>query len=140
MSNPLTALEFIKMSEDKKSTCIVQTAGAGSLGTILNKLAKEKNINVINIVYGEEDKKILTDLNVNYILDTKSPDYINELRNLIYQLKPNILFDSVVGQTLSDLLVFMPPKSDIILYGWLSQEVTTFSNGLLIMHEKNIKY
>jgi len=34
----------------------------------------------------------------------------------------------------------MPSESDIILFGWLSQEPTTFSNGLIIMHEKRILY
>lgn len=34
----------------------------------------------------------------------------------------------------------MPPGSDIILYGWLSQEPSSISNGLIVMHEKRIIY
>lgn len=58
-------MEFINIAKFNKSSCIVQTAAAGTLGIMLIKLAKENNIDVINIVTGEADKKVLKDLNVD---------------------------------------------------------------------------
>lgn len=59
---------------------------------------------------------------------------------MISELKPTLLVDAVGGEILTNLIKFMPPCSDIILYGWLSQESTSLTNGIICMQEKTIRY
>lgn len=65
-SNPWAVLDFITFAENNNVKCIIQTAAAGSLGTMLIKLCKEKNIKLINIVKGKRAARLIKELEVDY--------------------------------------------------------------------------
>jgi len=104
-SNPLTSMEFIRKAKEKNAKCIMQTAAVGSLGQMVIKLCKENNIELINIVTGKRDSRQLKEMGVKYKLNTNSSKFNEKLRKLVGELKPSILFDSVGGETLSNLII-----------------------------------
>jgi len=118
---------------------MLQTAAAGALGIMVIKLFKKWDIEVINIVKGNEDYNRLKEIKAKNILNSEDPTFTGDLIQLIKKLKPTVMTDAVGGSLLSDLVVYMPPTTDIYCFGWLSQEPSTIPTGMLVMHEKNLK-
>ena len=53
VTNPLTAMAFLTLAKEGHCKAIVQTAAASALGQMINRLCKNKWIQMINIVRRE---------------------------------------------------------------------------------------
>ncbi len=121
------------------STAFVQTAAASALGKMAIRLAKKKNLQVINIVRKEEQVETLKKEGAEIILNSESPNFDKEFYKISKKTNANFLLDAVGGEIASKLFLLLPNKSKILSYGNLSEKNFEVSPGLLIFQDKKVE-
>ncbi|MGD8585753.1 MAG: zinc-binding dehydrogenase [Chloroflexota bacterium] len=120
--NPLTAMAFIKTAQAGGHKSIVNTAAAGTLGQMLNRLGRSEGIEVINVVRREAQVGLLKEQGATIVLNSSEADFVEQLRDASHRFQAGLAFDAVSGAMTRGLLEGMPDDSQIIVYGQLSQE------------------
>ncbi|OQR94347.1 oxidoreductase, zinc-binding dehydrogenase family protein [Achlya hypogyna] len=120
--NPLTVVAFVEIALAKSAKTIVHTAGASALGKMLLRHAKNNGVKVIAVVRRQEQANALKDIGAEYVVDTSSDDWQNQLEKLATELEATLAFDAVCGTTAGAVLSAMPANSEIFVYGSLSGE------------------
>ncbi|MBK7132324.1 MAG: zinc-binding dehydrogenase [Bacteroidales bacterium] len=118
--NPLTALAFMEIAEAGKHRAIINNAAASALGRMVELLAAKKGIPVINLVRNSEHVATLIKKGSKYVLNTSDPSFIETLGNLSNELHATLMFDSVCGKELPEMIKVLPPKSAVYIYGNLT--------------------
>lgn len=120
--NPLTALAFFDLVKKGNHKAMINNAAASSLGRMIELIAREKGIPLINIVRSDENVKLLKDKGSEYVLNSSDPSFIENLRSISSRLNATILFDSVGGPDFSRMIEALPKGSTVVIYGRLSAE------------------
>ena len=106
--NPLTALAFVETMRAQGRTGIVHTAAASNLGQMLVKICQKDNVPLVNIVRKKEQADILKKIGAKYIVDSTSPNFMEELITALAETKTTLGFDAIGGGPLAgQLLVAM---------------------------------
>ncbi len=106
--NPLTALSFVETMRMQGRTGIVHTAAASNLGQMLVKICQKDNVPLVNIVRKKEQADILKGIGAKYIVDSSSPNFMEELITALAETKTTLGFDAIGGGPLAgQLLVAM---------------------------------
>jgi NADPH:quinone reductase-like Zn-dependent oxidoreductase len=137
--NPLTCYAMVDEVIRYGSSAFVQTAAASALGKMAIRLAKKKNLQVINIVRKEEQVEALKKEGAEWILNSESPNFDKEFYKISKKTNANFLLDAVGGEIASKLFLLLPNKSKILSYGNLSEKNFEVSPGLLIFQDKKIE-
>ncbi|MDT8402032.1 MAG: zinc-binding dehydrogenase [Bacteroidales bacterium] len=137
--NPLTAVAFIEIAQKEKITALVNNAGASSLGKMLISLCRENNIDLINIVSREAQRRNLKELGASYVLNSSAPDFENELARYSDMLGARLFFDAVGGKQAEIMLKASPPGSTVITYAKLSEQNISVDPRLLLQQDKKIR-
>jgi NADPH:quinone reductase len=131
--NPLTVCGFIDTCQKNSVTSIIQDASASALGRMLNRLAKDNGITVINIVRKEEQVKILKDMEVDIIVNSSLDSFWNDLDILINTHKPKFYFSAIGGGEFpGTVLEHMPARSTAYIYGVLTNDKFSYHPGNFI--------
>lgn len=101
---------------------MIQDAACSSLAKMFINLAKEKDIQVINIVRREEQVRHLQELGVEYVLNSEEENFDEKLEELIDLLQPHAFFDCIGGKTAQRIFLKMPLNSTMYISGILDQE------------------
>lgn len=136
--NPLTALVLVDIAR-QQSPAIVQTAAAGTLGMMVQRLAKRFTIPVINIVRRPEQYALLLAQGAEYVLDSSTSQFDVELAELCRSLNARVVLEAVSGTTTERVLRAMPRGSEAIVYGALSMEPITLAPGQLIFRDQRVR-
>lgn len=120
--NPLTALAFIEIVNKNRDKAIINNAAASALGRMVELLAGNKGIPVINIVRNQKQADSLKAMGSLYVLDSSSLSFIDDLAGLSKRLKATVLFDPVCSRQLEKMIEVLPSGSSVIIYGNLSGE------------------
>jgi NADPH:quinone reductase-like Zn-dependent oxidoreductase len=94
---------------------------------------------VINIVRRDAQAEILRGLGAKHILNSESPDFDFQLRDLCRQLNARLAFDAVAGAMTARLLTAMPPEARVVVYGGLAGELISINPGDLIFNQRRIE-
>jgi NADPH:quinone reductase len=137
--NPLTALAFLALAREGRHKAIVQTAAAGALGQMINRLCKNEGIQVINIVRRAAQKDFLKEQGAELVLDSSEAGFPQLLSEVCRQYQSRIAFDGVAGPLTGQLLNAMPSDSKVIVYGGLSYEPVQAEPAQLIFEGKSIE-
>jgi NADPH:quinone reductase-like Zn-dependent oxidoreductase len=137
--NPYTAWAHLTMARQAGARAIVQTAAASALGQMVNRLAQRRGVQVINIVRRDAQAEILRGLGAKHILNSESPDFDLQLRDLCRQLSARLAFDAVAGTMAARLLTDMPPEARVVVYGGLAGELISIDPGDLIFNQRRIE-
>ena len=106
--NPLTALSFVETMRMQGRTGIVHTAAASNLGQMLVKICQKDNVALVNIVRSKAQADLLKGLGAKYIIDSSSPNFMEELITALAETKTTLGFDAIGGGPLAgQLLVAM---------------------------------
>ena len=106
--NPLTAISFVETMKMQGRTGIVHTAAASNLGQMLVKICQKDNVPLVNIVRKPEQAAILKAIGAKYIVDSSSPNFMEELITALAETKTTLGFDAIGGGPLAgQLLVAM---------------------------------
>lgn len=138
-ANPPTAVGMWHVIRTEKHKTIVQTAAASSLAKMLMKLCREKGVETVNVVRGEENVKMLKELGAKYVLNSESSEFEKQLREVIEEVKPSAFFDAVCGKVSELVLEAMPCDSTMYQYGSLGSEEIKINGTKLRSQNKTIK-
>eukprot|EP00055_Hartaetosiga_balthica_P002596 m.4543 g.4543 ORF g.4543 m.4543 type:complete len:374 (+) comp2249_c0_seq1:19-1140(+) len=140
--NPMTVVGMVSTARWAGHKAAVSTAAASSLGKMLMKYGKMEGFPIINVVRREEQRELLVSLGAireDVILSTDK-NYIEQLSEACLRVGATVALDAISGQSSVDVLQALPPKSEIYVYGALSNEpVAPISPFLLMMEEKTVK-
>lgn len=110
LGNPLTA-KCLYDDILNKHNCIVLDTAASSLGKMINKIAKKKNFNVINIVRREENVELLKKSCADVVFNQNSPTFLQDFSKACKELKPSLYITCLGGAFPSRIIDLMPDDS-----------------------------
>ncbi len=100
--NPLTALSMVETMRRENHTALVHTAAASNLGQMLNKICLKDGIALVNIVRSAEQSATLRSQGAQYVCDSTSPSFMQELTDAIAATGATLAFDAVGGGKLAN--------------------------------------
>jgi len=103
--NPLTALAMVETMRMEGHKALVHTAAASNLGQMLNKICIKDGVDLVNIVRSDEQAKILTDIGAKYVVDTSSPNFMEQLVEALVATGATLAFDAIGGGKLAGQLL-----------------------------------
>ena len=99
--NPLTALSMVETLRLEGHKALVHTAAASNLGQMLNKICIKDGVPLVNIVRSEEQERILRDIGAKYVVNSTSPNFMNELVAALKETDATLAFDAIGGGKLA---------------------------------------
>lgn len=134
--NPLTALAFLEIAESGKHKAVVNTAAAGALGRMVDRVLTSAGIRVINVVRRPDQVEALSEAVV--VLDSSSSDFDKDLEAVSQEHKANLAFDAVGGALTRRLLAAMPSGTTVMVYGGLGRQPAQANIGDLVFTGKTV--
>jgi NADPH:quinone reductase-like Zn-dependent oxidoreductase len=118
--NPLSALSILEIARSGKHRAIVSTAAASTLGQMLLRLGKRKDLPIIHVVRRQEQVDTLRALGGEYVLNSSEAGFVEQLQEMAHKLQATLLLDAVSGSMTQQLADAAPHGSTILLYSLLS--------------------
>jgi len=103
--NPLTALGMTETMKREGHKALVHTAAASNLGQMLNRICLKDGIGLVNIVRNEAQAKLLRGIGAKHVLDSTSPNFMEELTEALVDTGATIAFDAIGGGTLASQIL-----------------------------------
>ena len=103
--NPLTALGMTETMKREGHKALVHTAAASNLGQMLNRICLKDGIGLVNIVRNEAQAKLLRAIGAKHVLDSTSPNFMEELTEALVETGATIAFDAIGGGTLASRIL-----------------------------------
>jgi NADPH2:quinone reductase len=120
--NPFSALAILEIAQRGKHRAIVSTAAASTLGGMILRLAKRRNIPVIHVVRRQAQVDWVRRLGGEYVLNSTEVDFVERLQTMADQLQATLLLDAISGRMTQQLAEAAPFGSTILLYSRLSNQ------------------
>ena len=136
--NPLTASAFIDIAKKAGHEAILLTAAASSLGQMVNRLARNEGIQIVNIVRRDQQVELLKAQGANIVLNSSEAGFEQQLQKACQQAHAHLAFDAVAGELTNQVLKAMPENSKVIVYSALSQQGIQISPDQLIFKNKRV--
>merc|ERR1719162_2259539 len=92
--NPLTVVGFVHTMREEGHTAIVHTAAASNVGRMLVKHCKEEGVQLVNIVRKEEQEATLKALGAEFVVNSSSPTFKEDLLAAVNATGATIAFDA----------------------------------------------
>lgn len=137
--NPYTAWAHLQIARQAGARTIVETAAAGALGQMVNRLARLRGMRVINVVRREAQAETLRALGAEHILDSEAEDFDRQLSGLCRRLDVRLAFDAVGGGMTARLLSALPAEARVVVYGGLAGELISLNPGDLIFNQRHVE-
>src|SRR5580700_3069158 len=103
--NPLTARGMTETMKREGHKALVHTAAASNLGQMLNRICIKDGIGLVNIVRNEAQAKLLRGIGAKHVLDSTSPNFMEELTEALVETGATIAFDAIGGGTLASQIL-----------------------------------
>ncbi len=103
--NPVTALSFVETMRAEGHKAIVHTAAASNLGQMLVKICAADKVPLVNIVRKPEQVAQLRTLGAEYVLDSSTPTFREDLVNAIGATGATLAFDAIGGGSLGSQIL-----------------------------------
>lgn len=103
--NPLTALSMVETMRREGHTALVHTAAASNLGQMLNRICMKDGVKLVNIVRKPEQEKLLRDLGAQYVCNSSSPTFMDDLTKALAETEATIAFDAIGGGKLASQIL-----------------------------------
>jgi NADPH:quinone reductase-like Zn-dependent oxidoreductase len=99
--NPLTALGMVETMRMEGHKGLVHTAAASNLGQMLNKICLKDGVPLVNIVRSAEQAAILKKIGAKHVVDSTSPNFMDELVDALVDTGATLAFDAIGGGKLA---------------------------------------
>jgi NADPH:quinone reductase len=99
--NPMTVLAMIETMRAEGYSALVHTAAASNLGQMLVKACAAERIPLVNIVRRPEQAALLGRLGAEYVCDSSSPTFNDDLTEAVLATGARLAFDATGGGTLA---------------------------------------
>ena len=137
--NPFTARGLLDVAILQNTQAVIQNAAGSQVAAFIRIMAKELEIEVIDIVRKEETMQQLKDHGARHVLLENDPDFDEKLQHLAAKLDARLAYDAVSGPQSGRILNAMPESSEMVVFGGLSNKPVSDVNPLgLIFKDKVI--
>lgn len=109
--NPLTALSMVDVMRKEGHKALVHTVAASNLGQMLIKLCQKENISLVNIVRSQSQHDLLKEMGAQWVCNSASPHFLQELTNAIEATGATLVFDPIGGGDLLTQILAVMEKS-----------------------------
>ncbi len=99
--NPLTALGIVETMRREGHKALVHTVGASNLGQMLNRICIQDNVPLVNIVRKQEQEDLLRASGAQYVCNTDSATFLEDLTDALAATGATIAFDAIGGGPLA---------------------------------------
>jgi NADPH:quinone reductase len=103
--NPMTALGMVETMRLEHHTALVHTAAASNLGQMLSRLCLEEQIPLVSIVRRPEHEELLRSAGADYVCNSTSPDFMEELIAAVKATGATLAFDAIGGGKLASQIL-----------------------------------
>jgi NADPH:quinone reductase len=136
--NPLSVMAMMDIARRGRHRAIANTAAAGALGRLLNRMCIEEKLPLLNIVQREEQVALLHSQGATQVLATENDDFEEQLKEICQRLHVTLAFDAVAGEVTGKVMRALPRGSEVMVYGGLSKEACQVNPGELIFRGKRV--
>lgn len=137
--NPLTAVALLETAREAGHRAAVHTVGASQLGRMILAIAADMNYPVIHMCRRDEQVEILKSRGAQHVLNSSHENFADELKELAKQLNATAVFEAIAGEMTGAVINCMPPKTDVYLYGALSEKPCANIDPIeVVFHEKTL--
>jgi len=120
--NPFTAYALTEIALIRESRAIIQNAAGGQVAALIHVMAKENDIDVINIVRKTEVAEQLKQNGVKHVLAQNDENFDEQLNSLSDELNATTAFDAVGGELSGQMFNALADDSELVVYGGLSNK------------------
>jgi NADPH2:quinone reductase len=139
LAMPLSAVMLIEDLAVKSGAWIIQNAAAGAVGRLVEALAADRGIHVINLIRRKEAIADLQAEGARHVLSTDDPAWQAKIATLTGGAPVERALDSVGGHAANDLTRVLGPGGQLISFGGLSGEPLIIDAGNLIFKQAVVK-
>ena len=136
--NPLSVMAMIDIARQGNHSAIANTAAAGALGQLLNRMCIDAQLPLVNIVRREEQVALLKSQGAVYVLSTDSDDFEDHLKEVCKALNVTLAFDAVAGETTRQVVRALSKDGELMVYGGLSRDACVINPREFIFHGKKV--
>lgn len=136
--NPLTAVALIDQARHSNHQAVVNTAAAGALGQMIDRLGRDAGLVVINTVRREAQVALLKERGAKIVLNSSNRNFAQQLHDACHEHKARLAFDAIAGKTTLRLLDAMPRHSKVTIYGGLSEQPAQILPGHAIFRDQSV--
>lgn len=138
--NPLTALAMLSIVKEAGAKSFIVTAAASQLCKLIVGPAAADGLSAIGIVRRDEQIDLIKQHGAAHVLNQKSKDFDDRIREICRTEKPTILLDAVAGPSSAAVFQAMGRGARWIIYGRLEQEPPVLHEpGEMIFLQKRIE-
>jgi NADPH2:quinone reductase len=102
--NPLTALGIVETMRREGHRALVHAPAASNLGQMLVRICASDNVELVNIVRSERQRRLLVDMGARHVCDLSAPSFSADLSAAVATTGATIAFDAIGGGTLASQL------------------------------------
>lgn len=99
--NPLTALGMVETMRREGHKGLVHTAAASNLGQMLNRICLKDGVPLVSIVRKPEQEQVLRNQGAQYVCNTASPTFMDDLTQALVATGATLAFDAIGGGKLA---------------------------------------
>jgi NADPH2:quinone reductase len=139
LAMPLSALMLLEDLDLKAGDWLIQNAANGAVGRLVEALAKDRQVNVINLVRRRETADALKAEGVRHVLATDDPSWPGQVAAITGGSPVTRAVDAVGGKAANDLLNVMGPGGLFVSFGAMSGQALTIDVANVIFKQTTIK-
>ncbi|MFE7742692.1 zinc-binding dehydrogenase [Nocardia sp. NPDC057455] len=139
LAMPLSALMLIEDLELSSGDWLAINAANGAVGRLVNVFARQRGLNVLNLVRGPASVAALRELGYEPVLDTESEGWRDQVEAATSGAPIRRAVDQVGGRAAAAELALLAPGGQLISFGALSGQPLSLDPGALIFKQVVIK-
>ncbi|WP_328399751.1 zinc-binding dehydrogenase [Nocardia sp. NBC_00403] len=139
LAMPLSALMLLEDLQVSPGDWIAVNAANGAVGRLMNVLARQRGIHVLNLVRGPASVQALQGLGFDPIVDTETDDWAERAAESTSGAPIVRAVDQVGGRAADALLSLLAPNGELISFGALSGQPLIINPGAMIFKQAVVK-
>nr|WP_272210001.1 zinc-binding dehydrogenase [Marinicella sp. W31]MDC2875851.1 zinc-binding dehydrogenase [Marinicella sp. W31] len=136
---PFSALSLLENLKARKGDWIIQTAANGAVGKLMPSFAKNRGINLVNLVRRPEAVAELETHGIENVFSTSEDGWKDKVRSLIGDAGATSSIDSVGGDISADLVDLLGLDGELVVFGTATGAPMPLSSGALIMKHITVR-
>ncbi|WP_433621667.1 zinc-binding dehydrogenase [Nocardia sp. CA-120079] len=139
LAMPLSSLMLLEDLRVSPGDWIAINAANGAVGRLVNVLARQRGLNVLNLVRGPASVKALQELGFEPVFDTESEGWLDRAVATTAGAPIVRAVDQVGGRAADALLSLLGQDGELISFGALSGQPLSINPGPLIFKQAVVK-
>lgn len=132
----ITLLEFLDV---KEGDWVIQTAANGTVGKLFIDMARERGLNVLNLVRREEAVQVVKDHGGEHVLSTDNPDWQNQAKTILGEHGAQAAIDSVGGAVVAEVADLLGVDGLLVVFGSATGEPLQLNASKVISNHIVVK-